>query len=82
MNLLDSQLFAQGYESYNESGAEELQTLKQMMVADMTNRNRDWAADYFSVDRGKWVYRMDSKRKTLELNLTDIHQIYSRLGLL
>ena len=65
MNLLDSQLFAQGYESYNESGAEELQTLKQMMVADMTNRNRDWAADYFSVDRGKWVYRMDSMRTML-----------------
>lgn len=28
-----------------------------------------------------WVYRMDSKKKLL-LNLTDIHQIYSRLGLL
>jgi len=65
MNLLDSQLFAQGYNSYNESGAEELQTLKQMMVADMTNRNKDWAADYYSVDRGKWVYRMESMRTML-----------------
>ena len=60
MNLLDSQLFAQGYTSFNDSGAEELQTLKQMMVADMTNRNKDWAADYYSVDRGKWIYRMQS----------------------
>jgi hypothetical protein len=65
MNLLDSQLFAQGYNSYNESGAEELQTLKQMMVADMTSRNKDWAADYYSVDRGKWVYRMESMRTML-----------------
>ena len=65
MNLLDSQLFAQGYNSYNESGAEELQTLKQMMVADLTGRNRDWAADYYSVDRGKWVYRMESMRTML-----------------
>jgi hypothetical protein len=65
MNLLDSQLFAQGYNSYSESGAEELQTLKQMMVADMTNTNKDWAADYYSVDRGKWVYRMESMRTML-----------------
>lgn len=65
MNLLNSQLFAQGYESYSESGAEELQAIKQMMVADLTSRNRDWAADYFSVDRGKWVYRMDSMRTML-----------------
>ena len=65
MNLLDSQLFAQGYNSYSESGAEELQTLKQMMVADMTTRNKDWAADYYSVDRGKWVYRMESMRTML-----------------
>jgi hypothetical protein len=60
MNLLDSQLFAQGYTSFNDNGAEELQTLKQMMVADMTSRNKDWAADYYSVDRGKWIYRMQS----------------------
>ena len=65
MNLLDSQLQAQGYESYNESGAEELQTLKQMMVADLTRRNQDWAADYYSVDRGKWIYRMESMRTML-----------------
>ncbi len=65
MNLLDSQLQAQGYESYNESGAEELQTLKQMMVADLTRRNQDWAADYYSVDRGKWIYRMQSMRTML-----------------
>lgn len=60
MNFLDYQLQAQGYESYQSSGAEELQTLKQIMVADLTNRNPDWAADYYSVDRGKWIYRMQS----------------------
>jgi hypothetical protein len=65
MDLLDYQLEAQGYESYNESGAEELQTLKQMMVADLTRRNQDWAADYYSVDRGKWIYRMESMRTML-----------------
>ena len=65
MNLLDSQLFAQGYNSYSESGAEELQTLKSMMVADMTARNKDWAVDYYSVDRGKWVYRMESMKTML-----------------
>jgi hypothetical protein len=60
MNLLDSQLFSQGYTSFSDNGAEELQTLKQMVIADMTSRNRDWAADYYSVDRGKWIYRMQS----------------------
>jgi hypothetical protein len=65
MNLLDSQLYAQGYESYSESGAEELNMLRQMMISDITTRNRDWAADYYSVDRGKWIYRMESLKTML-----------------
>ncbi len=40
LNLLDSQLQAQGYQSYNESGAEELQALKQLMVTDRQNYAR------------------------------------------
>lgn len=67
MNLLDYQLKAQGYESFNESGAEELQTLKQLMISDLTTRNPDWAADYYSVDKGKWIYRMQS----IQTMLTD-----------
>lgn len=65
MNLLDSQLEAQGYQSYNESGAEELQALKQMMIADLSRRNADWQADYLNVDRGKWIYRMQAMRSML-----------------
>lgn len=65
MNLLDSQLYAQGYQSYSESGAEELQMLRQLMVSDLTTRNKDWAADYYSVDRGKWIYRMESLKTML-----------------
>ena len=65
MNLLDSQLQAQGYESYNDSGAEELQALKQLMVADLSQRNPDWQADYLNVDRGKWIYRMQAMRSML-----------------
>ena len=65
MNLLDSQLQAQGYESYNESGAEELQALKQLMVADLSQRNADWQADYLNVDRGKWIYRMQAMNSML-----------------
>ena len=65
MNLLDSQLQAQGYESYTESGAEELQALKQLMVADLSQRNSDWQVDYLNVDRGKWIYRMQSMRSML-----------------
>jgi hypothetical protein len=65
MNLLDSQLYAQGYQSYSESGAEELNMLRQLMVSDITTRNRDWAADYYSVDRGKWIYRMESLKTML-----------------
>jgi len=65
MNLLDSQLQAQGYQSFNESGAEELQGLKQLMVADLSQRNPDWQADYLNVDRGKWIYRMQAMRSML-----------------
>lgn len=65
MNMLDSQLYAQGYQSYSESGAEEFNTLRQMMIADITTRNKDWAADYYSVDRGKWIYRMESLKTML-----------------
>ena len=65
MNLLDSQLFAQGYQSYNDSGAEELLALKQLMVADLSRRNSDWQADYLNVDRGKWIYRMQAMRSML-----------------
>ena len=65
MNLLDSQLQAQGYESYNESGAEELQALKQLMVADLSQRNADWQADYLNVDRGRWIYRMQAMNSML-----------------
>ncbi len=65
MNLLDSQLQAQGYQSYSESGAEELQALKQLMVTDLSQRNPDWQADYLNVDRGKWIYRMQAMRSML-----------------
>ena len=65
MSLLDSQLFAQGYQSYNDSGAEELRAIKQLMISDLSNRNRDWQADYLNVDRGKWIYRMQSMRSML-----------------
>ena len=65
MNLLDSQLQAQGYQSYNDSGAEELQALKQLMVTDLSQRNPDWQADYLNVDRGKWIYRMQAMRSML-----------------
>lgn len=65
MNLLDSQLYAQGYQSYSESGAEELNMLRQLMISDITTRNKDWAADYYSVDRGKWIYRMESLKTML-----------------
>jgi hypothetical protein len=65
MNMLDSELYSQGYQSYSESGAEELSMLRQLMIADITSRNRDWAADYYSVDRGKWIYRMESLKTML-----------------
>lgn len=65
MNFLDSQLYGQGYQSYSESGAEELNLLRQMVISDMTSRNKDWAADYYSVDRGKWIYRMQSMKTML-----------------
>lgn len=65
MSALDQQLMAQGYESYQAKGAEELQALKSMMIADMTRRNPDWAVDYYSVDRGKWIYRIQSIKTML-----------------
>ncbi len=65
MNLLDSQLQAQGYESYNDSGAEEIKLIKQLMITDLSQRNADWQADYLNVDRGKWIYRMQAMNSML-----------------
>lgn len=65
MSLLDSQLFAQGYQSYSDSGAEELSAIKQLMISNLSSRNRDWQADYLNVDRGKWIYRMQAMRSML-----------------
>jgi hypothetical protein len=60
MDLLQHALFQQGFTSFNQSGAEDLLLIKQSMVSELVVRNKDWAADYYSVDRGKWVYRMQS----------------------
>lgn len=60
MDLLQHALFQQGFTSFNQKGAEELQLVKQSMLAQLVGKNKDWAADYYSVDRGKWIYRMQS----------------------
>jgi len=60
MDLLEHQLFAQGFTSFNQRGAEELLAYKQAMVADLAIKNKDWYADFLNVDKGKWIYRMQS----------------------
>jgi hypothetical protein len=60
MDYLDQALFAQGYTSYSESGAEELNLAKQAYTQQLAATNKDWAADFYSVDKGKWIYRMQS----------------------
>jgi hypothetical protein len=60
MDYLDQQLFAQGFTSYSEKGAEELNLAKQMFTQQLATSNKDWAADFYSVDKGKWIYRMQS----------------------
>jgi hypothetical protein len=60
MDFLDQQLFAQGYTSYSERGAEELNLAKQAYTQQLANTNKDWAADFYSVDKGKWIYRMQT----------------------
>jgi hypothetical protein len=67
MDYLDQQLFAQGYTSYSQSGAEELNLLKQAFTRQLATTNKDWAADFYSVDKGKWIYRM----QTIETILRD-----------
>lgn len=67
MDYLDYNLKAQGYESYSESGAEELNLAKQMFTRQLAAKNKDWAADFYSVDKGKWIYRM----QTIQTMLTD-----------
>ena len=67
MDYLDSQLMAQGFQSYTESGAEELNLAKQMFTQQLAQSNKDWAADFYSVDKGKWIYRM----QTIKTILTD-----------
>ena len=39
--------------------------LRKLMISDITTRNKDWAADYYNVDRGKWIYRMQSMKTML-----------------
>jgi hypothetical protein len=60
MDYLDQQLFAQGYTAYSERGAEELNLAKQAFTQQLASTNKDWAADFYSVDKGKWIYRMQS----------------------
>jgi hypothetical protein len=60
MDYLDQQLFAQGYTAYSERGAEELNLAKQAFTQQLATTNKDWAADFYSVDKGKWIYRMQS----------------------
>jgi hypothetical protein len=60
MDYLDQQLFAQGYTAYSERGAEELNLAKQAFTQQLAATNKDWAADFYSVDKGKWIYRMQS----------------------
>lgn len=60
MDYLDQQLFAQGYTSYSERGAEELNLAKQAYTQQLAATNKDWAADFYSVDKGKWIYRMQT----------------------
>ena len=67
MDYLDSQLYGQGFQSYSESGAEELNLMKQMYTQQLAQTNKDWAADFYSVDKGKWIYRM----QTIKTILTD-----------
>jgi len=67
MDYLDSQLYSQGFQSYTESGAEELNLAKQMFTSQLAQTNKDWAADFYSVDKGKWIYRM----QTIKTILTD-----------
>jgi hypothetical protein len=67
MDYLDQQLFAQGYTAYSERGAEELNLAKQMFTQQLAGKNKDWAADFYSVDKGKWIYRM----QTIQTMLTD-----------
>lgn len=67
MDYLDSQLYGQGFQSYTESGAEELNLMKQMFTQQLAQTNKDWAADFYSVDKGKWIYRM----QTIKTILTD-----------
>ena len=67
IDYLDSQLYGQGFQSYSESGAEELNLMKQMFTSQLAKSNKDWAADFYSVDKGKWIYRM----QTIKTILTD-----------
>ena len=67
MDYLDYNLKAQGFESYSESGAEELQLAKQLFTQQLATKNKDWASDFYSVDKGKWIYRM----QTIQTMLTD-----------
>jgi hypothetical protein len=67
MDYLDQQLFAQGYTAYSERGAEELNLAKQAFTQQLAAKNKDWAADFYSVDKGKWIYRM----QTIETILRD-----------
>ena len=65
MDYLDSQLYGQGFQSYSESGAEELNLMKQMYTQQLAQANKDWAADFYSVDKGKWIYRMQTIKTIL-----------------
>jgi hypothetical protein len=65
MSVLDSELNNYGFTSYNESGAEELLQRKQAMTQNLAAGNPNWYADLITVDKGKWIYRMQSMQTIL-----------------
>ena len=67
MDYLDSQLKSQGYEAYTDSGAEELNLAKQTFTQQLAKQNKAWAVDFYNVDKGKWIYRM----QTIQTILSD-----------
>ena len=66
MSALDSELNNYGFTSYNESGAEDLLQRKQTMTQTLAAGNPNWYADLITVDKGKWIYRMQSMDTMLQ----------------
>ena len=58
MDFIDFQMNDRGLPNLRVKDAEDLANMKRSMISNLAQTNPGWAADFYSIDRGKWDRRI------------------------